>query len=196
MENTATIIVTVQLEENKAFYNGGESWSKKIGPKIKFKLAPNDVIYMSDEHMAQICEEVCETQSNDLERFTYISHEVELQAPIEVDIDYYYDTEQSKYIIDTDFDSVKEDELQTLIDGLSETALVQLWDNVHGGFPTSEDELPYNPVQPLTAYQGKMDSIITKIENRITAIREFKCAISGGTVQVVTIDGQEICVEK
>ena len=61
---------------------------------------------------------------------------------------------------------------------------------------TSEEELPYNPVQPLTPYQGKMDNIVSKIESRITAIREFNCVMTGGTVQVVTIDGQEICVEK
>jgi hypothetical protein len=196
MINTATIIVTAQLEENKAFHNGGEAWVKKFGPKIKFELASDDVMYMSDEDVAEICKEVCKTQSNDLERFTYVAHEVELQKPIEVDVEYYYDQEKGKHIIDTDFDSVKEDELQTLIDGLSDTALNQLWDNVHGGFPTSEEELTYNPVQPLTPHQGKMDNIVAKIENRITAIRKFECAISGDTVQVVTIDGQEICVEK
>ena len=43
---TARIIVTAQLEENKAWYEGGEAWVPKFGPKIEFQLPSDDILYM------------------------------------------------------------------------------------------------------------------------------------------------------
>ena len=89
---TARIIVTAQLEENKAWYEGGEAWVPKFGPKIEFQLPSDDILYMCKEDVAKICEEVCKNQSSDYERFNYISHHVELIPTIKVNVEYNYAT--------------------------------------------------------------------------------------------------------
>lgn len=72
------IIVHAQYFENKAFYEGGEDWRPKGGHTFQIEM---DVDLLMFTDPSEVFEKMLESQNNDLERFTYVGHEIQWQVP-------------------------------------------------------------------------------------------------------------------
>ena len=67
--------ILAQLHENKAWYEGGEAWKPKGG--VEFSVNVDDGIAMyAEESMILAFMQLLEQESNNCERFTYVSHEL------------------------------------------------------------------------------------------------------------------------
>lgn len=73
-----TILVHTQLEENYGFHEGTQYWKKKGGHTFQIEMDA-DLLMYSDT--AAIFGKMVESQSNDLERFTFLEYEVQWQTP-------------------------------------------------------------------------------------------------------------------
>tara|TARA_R110000796_G_scaffold90860_1_gene194848 strand:+ start:1213 stop:1503 length:291 start_codon:yes stop_codon:yes gene_type:complete len=73
-----TILIHTQYEENYGFSEGTEHWKKKGGHTFQIKMDA-DLLMYSDP--AGVFSKMLESQSNDLERFTYIDMEIQFHPP-------------------------------------------------------------------------------------------------------------------
>ena len=73
-----TILIHTQYEENYGFSEGTEHWKKKGGHTFQIKMDA-DLLMYSDP--AEVFSKMLESQSNDLERFTYIDMEIQFHPP-------------------------------------------------------------------------------------------------------------------
>ena len=73
-----TILVHTQLEENYGHYEGNFHWKKKGGHTFQIEMDA-DLLMYSDT--AEIFGKMLESQSNDMERFTYLEYEIQWQVP-------------------------------------------------------------------------------------------------------------------
>tara|TARA_R110000803_G_scaffold210795_1_gene283782 strand:+ start:4898 stop:5182 length:285 start_codon:yes stop_codon:yes gene_type:complete len=73
-----TILVHTQLEENYGHYEGNFYWKKKGGHTFQIEMDA-DLLMYSDT--AEIFGKMLESQSNDMERFTYLEYEIQWQVP-------------------------------------------------------------------------------------------------------------------
>jgi hypothetical protein len=72
------ILVHTQYEENYGFSEGNFSWKKKGGHTFQIEMDADLMLY-SDP--AEVFAKMLESQSNDLERFTYLEYEIQFQTP-------------------------------------------------------------------------------------------------------------------
>ena len=77
MSNT-TILVHTQYEENYGFSEGNFHWKKKGGHTFQIEM-DTDLLMYTDP--SEVFAKMLESQSNDLERFTYLEYEVQWQEP-------------------------------------------------------------------------------------------------------------------
>tara|TARA_R110000772_G_scaffold173488_5_gene285452 strand:+ start:2293 stop:2586 length:294 start_codon:yes stop_codon:yes gene_type:complete len=73
-----TILIHTQYEENYGFSEGTEHWKKKGGHTFQIKM---DVDLLMFSSPAKVFGKMLESQSNDLERFTYIDMEIQFHPP-------------------------------------------------------------------------------------------------------------------
>lgn len=83
----AKIIVTAQLEENYQYHEGGEYWKMKGGIQFEIPTLKSFLFYTDENQLIKTLKYVMKKESNEIERFTYISHDVLFQEPIKLDMD-------------------------------------------------------------------------------------------------------------
>lgn len=81
--NKTLVQITTQVWENKSFYNGGNSWKPK-GMQIFNLYADSDDFAYGEDKCVEAIKELLEEQSNEAERFDYVSHELIFHEPIEL----------------------------------------------------------------------------------------------------------------
>lgn len=74
-----------QLEENYGFHEGNYHWKPKGGMEFTINVDEGLLMYGDDRIIKRSIRYLLDKQSNDLERFTYISHELEFHKPIELE---------------------------------------------------------------------------------------------------------------
>ena len=72
------ILVYTQYEENYAHYEGGEHWKSKGGHTFQIEMDADLLLY-SDP--SQVFGKMLESHNSDLERFTYVDHEIQFHTP-------------------------------------------------------------------------------------------------------------------
>lgn len=72
------ILVHTQYEENYAHYEGGEHWKSKGGHTFQIEMDA-DLFFYTDPR--EVFGKMLESQNTDLERFTYVDHEIVWQEP-------------------------------------------------------------------------------------------------------------------
>ena len=72
------ILVHAQLEENYGFHEGNFHWKPKGGHTFQIEIDADLLMYTDP---AEVFGKMLESQSNDLERFTYLEYEVQWQEP-------------------------------------------------------------------------------------------------------------------
>lgn len=73
-----TVLVHTQYEENYAHYEGGFHWKKKGGHTFQIEMDADHIFY-SDP--AKVFSKMLESHNSDMERFTYVDHEIQYQTP-------------------------------------------------------------------------------------------------------------------
>jgi len=73
-----TILVRTQYEENYGFSEGNFNWKKKGGHTFSIEMDADLLMYTDP---SKIFGKMLESQSNDLERFTYLEYEVQFHTP-------------------------------------------------------------------------------------------------------------------
>lgn len=76
-----TILVHTQYEENYGFHNGTIHWKKKGGHTFQIKMDADVLMYADPITIFNVFNKMLESQSNMLERFTYVDHEIQFQEP-------------------------------------------------------------------------------------------------------------------
>jgi hypothetical protein len=72
------ILVHTQYYENYGFHEGNFHWKKKGGHTFQIEMDADLLMYTDP---AEVFSKMVECQSNDLERFKYIDHEIQFQSP-------------------------------------------------------------------------------------------------------------------
>jgi len=72
------ILVHTQLEENYGFHEGNFHWKPKGGHTFQIEMDADLLMYTD---AAEVFGKMLESQSNDLERFTYLEYEIQWQEP-------------------------------------------------------------------------------------------------------------------
>ena len=75
--------ISTQIFENKSFYNGGNSWKPKGGLIFNLHAEADDFMYAEDKCI-EVIKEMLKEESNDAERFEYVSHELIFNEPVEL----------------------------------------------------------------------------------------------------------------
>lgn len=83
-----TLIISTQLHENKAFNNGGEAWRPKGGFDFTIDVDADEFLHLEDHIVLDVINTILAQQSNDLERFTYIAHELQIVKPCKLSVDF------------------------------------------------------------------------------------------------------------
>lgn len=73
-----TILIHTQYEENYGFHEGNFHWKKKGGHTFQIEMNADFFMYT---HPAEVFGKMLESQNSDLERFTYVDHEIQFQTP-------------------------------------------------------------------------------------------------------------------
>jgi hypothetical protein len=76
-----TVLVHTQYEENYGFHNGTSHWKKKSGHTFQIKMDADVLMYADPITILAVFNKMLESQSNMLERFTYVDHEIQFQEP-------------------------------------------------------------------------------------------------------------------
>jgi hypothetical protein len=74
-----TVHINCQYYENKAFYEGGESFRPKGGHKFSIEMDTDILMYCEDANA--ILTKMVEKHNSDLEKFEYIDYEIIWQKP-------------------------------------------------------------------------------------------------------------------
>ena len=72
------ILVHTQYEENYGHYEGNFAWKKKGGHTFQIEMDA-DLMMFSDP--AEVFGKMLESHNNDLERFTYVDHDIQFHPP-------------------------------------------------------------------------------------------------------------------
>jgi hypothetical protein len=72
------ILVHTQYYENYGFHEGTEHWKPKGGHTFQIEMDADLLMYTDP---AKVFSKMVESQSNDLERFKYVDHEIQFQTP-------------------------------------------------------------------------------------------------------------------
>ena len=72
------ILVHTQLEENYGFHEGNFHWKPKGGHTFQIEIDADLLMYTDP---AEVFGKMLESQSNNLERFTYLEYEIQWQEP-------------------------------------------------------------------------------------------------------------------
>lgn len=75
----ARIRIITQREENYGFYEGKSHWKMKGGTYFNIEADSDFIMYSEKRTLIDAIETLLKKESNDLERFTYIEHEVLFQ---------------------------------------------------------------------------------------------------------------------
>ena len=81
----ATIIVTTQFHENKAFSEGGEAWKPNGSHDFTFEMNGDVLINIPEKLLIEAISNLVAKESNDLERFEYVSHELKFGQPTKLE---------------------------------------------------------------------------------------------------------------
>ena len=73
-----TILIHTQYEENYAHYEGGFHWKPKGGHTFQIEMEADFFMYTDP---AEVFGKMLESHNSDLERFTYVDHEIQWQKP-------------------------------------------------------------------------------------------------------------------
>ena len=76
--------ILTQLEENYGFYEGNQRWKKKGGMEFTMSVDDGLMMYGEEDIIIQSFQKFLDLESNELERFTYVSHELVFHKPIEL----------------------------------------------------------------------------------------------------------------
>jgi len=76
--------ILTQVEENYGFYNGNEHWKKKGGQEFSMEVDDGLMMYGEEDVITQSFQKFLDLESNELQRFTYVSHELVFHKPIEL----------------------------------------------------------------------------------------------------------------
>jgi len=77
-----TININCQYYENKAFYEGGESWKPKGGHVFTIEMDADLIMYCNDADA--IFSKMVESHNTDLERFKYIDYDIIFHKPTQL----------------------------------------------------------------------------------------------------------------
>ena len=72
------ILIHTQYEENYGFNEGNFAWKKKGGHTFQIEMDADLMMY-SDP--AEVFAEMLKSHCNDLERFTYVDHDIQWSVP-------------------------------------------------------------------------------------------------------------------
>ena len=72
------ILVHTQYYENYGFHEGTERWKPKGGHTFQIEMDADLLMYTDPR---EVFGKMLESQSNDLERFTYLEYEIQWQEP-------------------------------------------------------------------------------------------------------------------
>ncbi len=72
------VLVYTQYEENYGFHEGGVHWKKKGGHTFQIEMDADLLMYSNPE---KVFSKMLESHCNDLERFTYVDHDIQFQTP-------------------------------------------------------------------------------------------------------------------
>ena len=81
----AIITIDTQYYENYGFHEGTTHWKPKGGHKFTMEVS-SDVAIWTDDMKGKLSK-IVEKQSNDMEKFEYIDHEVIFHNPTELSYD-------------------------------------------------------------------------------------------------------------
>ena len=76
--------ILTQVEENGGFYNGNEHWKKKGGQEFTMEVDDGLMMYGEKDVITQSFQKFLDLESNELQRYTYLSHELVFHKPIEL----------------------------------------------------------------------------------------------------------------
>jgi len=76
--------ILTQVEENYGFYNGNEHWKKKGGQEFTMEVDDGLIMYGEGDVITQSFQKFLDLESNELQRYTYLSHELVFPKPIEL----------------------------------------------------------------------------------------------------------------
>jgi len=76
--------ILTQLEENYGFHEGSEHWKPKGGMEFTMSVDDGLMMYGEKDIIIQSFQKFLDLESNELERFTYVSHELVFHKPIEL----------------------------------------------------------------------------------------------------------------
>jgi hypothetical protein len=76
--------ILTQLEENYGFYECSEHWKKKGGMEFTMSVDDGLMMYGEKEIIIKSFQKFLDLESNELQRFTYVSHELVFHKPIEL----------------------------------------------------------------------------------------------------------------
>lgn len=72
------VLVHTQYEENYGFHEGGVHWKPKGGHTFQIEM---DADLFMFSNPTEVFGKMLESHNSDLERFTYIGHEIQFQTP-------------------------------------------------------------------------------------------------------------------
>jgi len=73
-----TILIHTQYEENYGYYEGKFHWKKKGGHMFQIEMDVDLLMYSDHE---KVFNKMLESHNSDVERFTYVEHEIQWQTP-------------------------------------------------------------------------------------------------------------------
>ena len=73
-----TILIHTQYEENYGHYEGNFHWKKKGGHTFSIEMEADFFMFTNP---AEVFSKMLESHNSDIERFTYIDHEIVWQEP-------------------------------------------------------------------------------------------------------------------
>ena len=73
-----TILIHTQYEENYGHYEGREAWKPKGGHTFSIEMDADLLMYSNP---AEVFSKMLESHNTDIERFTYLGHEIQFHTP-------------------------------------------------------------------------------------------------------------------
>ena len=85
----ADITIHCQYYENYAAYEGGEHWKPKGGHEFMIKGFDPDFLFYDEAKTIEALKKTVTDQSNNYEKFEYISHELKFGEPTVINKDHF-----------------------------------------------------------------------------------------------------------
>lgn len=84
-----TLIINAQYYENYGAYEGNFHWKPKGGHEFVINGFDADDLFYDEENVVSAIKSLVANQSNDYEKFEYISHELKFGEPTEIKLNDY-----------------------------------------------------------------------------------------------------------